>query len=587
MMRMISVVLLVALPPALALSADSPSTSAPPDEHDWATYNYDVSGSRYNHSEDQLGRENVKQLVEKWRFPQEGQDEKVGVIHATPTVVNGYVYFGTATYPRFYKLTPRGEVKWSYRVGTGRVDLRRQERGPTTRLVPVDGVYSSALVTHDSVYFADGAGVIYALDRETGEEKWKVDSRADDFPGAHPANLFLSSPIIADGKLIMGGGAYEHATVLEPGYKCCRGRGCVVALQPDSGRILWKYDVGPEPETFDPPQKIKVSGVQRTYYYGPSTSSVWCTPSFDASTHTIFFGTDVHNAPRRPTDDDPRNYTQHSAAIIALDVRDGSERWITQITKGDVWNHTLPTYDRETGQYKDQSIGDTPKIYDLDLAGAASRVVGVGSKNGGFYVLRADSGEILFQTPLYTGPPTRRPTVDPRTLALPSPIGGLQTGCATDGRSIFTNGIDAVVFPPIGGRVTSISLDTRTENWRHERPTVPRIPRSDGQADFTNVGDPVASGIAVANGVLYFTTLVSNKLMAVDSSDGRVLKEITLGPVFAGPSVSRGRVYIGTGNTLWNPSPREDFFPKKYTGELRSFGLPSEDEVDRMGDGNE
>ena len=29
-------------------------------------------------------------------------------------------------------------------------------------------------------------------------------------------------------------------------------------------------------------------------------------------------------------------------------------------------------------------------------------------------------------------------------LALPSCIGGLQTGCATDGRTIFTNGIDAL-----------------------------------------------------------------------------------------------------------------------------------------------
>jgi polyvinyl alcohol dehydrogenase (cytochrome) len=66
-----------------------------------------------------------------------------------------------------------------------------------------------------------------------------------------------------------------------------------------------------------------------------------------------------------------------------------------------------------------------------------------------------------------------------------------------------------------------------------------------------------------------------------------LLKEIDLGPVWAGPSVSRGRVYIGTGNTLFSPGEHEDFFPKKATGVLYSFGAPGEDEVSRMGAGTE
>jgi polyvinyl alcohol dehydrogenase (cytochrome) len=389
--------------------------------------------------------------------------------------------------------------------------------------------------------------------------------------------------MLADGKIILGGGAYEHAAVLTPGYKCCNGRGCVVAFDPQSGEIVWKYDVGPEPETFDPPIKIRVSGVERTYHYGPSTSSVWSTPSYDETSHTIYFGTDVHNAPRRATDDDPRIYTPHSAAIIALDVRDGSEKWISQLSKGDVWNHTLPTYDRRTGEYKDQSIGDTPKIYSTKVEGELTQVVGVGSKNGGFYVLRADDGRIAFESTRYTGPPTGDPTVDPRTLALPSAIGGIQTGCATDGERVFVNGIDALLHFPSGGRVTAISLDTAQEFWRHDRSKLAEVPRRGGEP-FRNVGDPVASGIAIANGVAYFTTLVSNQLVAIDTSTGELLVEIPMGPVFCGPSVSRGRVFVGSGNTLWSASPSEDFFPKRFTGTLYSFGLPGTDEIDRIGD---
>jgi outer membrane protein assembly factor BamB len=104
---------------------------------------------------------------------------------------------------------------------------------------------------------------------------------------------------------------------------------------------------------------------------------------------------------------------------------------------------------------------------------------------------------------------------------------------------------------------------------------------------YNDVGDPVASGIAVANGVLYFTTVASSKLVALDAATGAVLKEIDLGPVWSGPSVSRGRVYVGTGNTLFTPADFEAFFPKKYTGVLYSFGLPGKDEVSRLGTGKE
>ena len=103
--------------------------------------------------------------------------------------------------------------------------------------------------------------------------------------------------------------------------------------------------------------------------------------------------------------------------------------------------------------------------------------------------------------------------------------------------------------------MVAISLDTRTERWRHERPKVASLGGPPPKPVFTDVGDPVASGIAVANGVVYFTTVASGKLVALDAATGRVLKEIDLGPVWSGPSVSRGRVYVGTGNTLCSPPP--------------------------------
>jgi outer membrane protein assembly factor BamB len=323
----------------------------------------------------------------------------------------------------------------------------------------------------------------------------------------------------------------------------------------------------------------------RTYQYGPATSSIWCTPSYDAESGTIFFGTDVNTAPRQPTKDDPNLHTPDSCAIRAIDVRTGKLKWNTQINPGDVWDNSMRGYDPSTGQYKDQSVGDTPKIVSVSIDGTMTKCVAAGCKNGGFYLLKADDGRIIRNTPVYKGPPTNppSPTPDPRTLAMPGIIGGLQSGCATDGKAFFTNGVDAhqlgsmdrpdqSTVPPSGGRVTSISLDLLSERWRHERPKLDSI--GGPKVVYKNVGDPVASGIALANGVAFFTTVASGKLIALDATSGTLLKEIPLGPVWCGPSVSRGRVYVGGGNTLFNNVDEECFFPKKMTGEVHCFGLP-------------
>jgi glucose dehydrogenase len=342
---------------------------------------------------------------------------------------------------------------------------------------------------------------------------------------------------------------------------------------------------------------IKDAWGEHVFHFGPATSTVWSTPSYDAASQTIFFGTDTNNAPRRPTTDNPRLDTPYACAVIALDARDGSEKWVTQINPGDVWNASMRAYDPKNGRYLDESIGDTPRIFTIMGNGMPTLVVGFGCKNGGFYVVRASDGMLLAHTPLYTGPPTEPPNPPPdkRTLALPGNIGGLQTGCATDGKRVYTNGIDANQLgtqesqeksrPPTAGRVVAISLDTKEEHWRHERPKVASIGGPPPKPVFKNVGDPVASGIAVANDVVYFTTLRTSKLVALDASTGKTLRDIQLPPVWSGPAVSRGRVYVGTGNIVL---PDEVLIgPTQSTGTLFSFGLPGEDEVSRIGGGTE
>ena len=582
-------------------------------EADWPTYNHDPAGWRFNPAETTLSPKNVGGLVETWRFPAAGSKEAIGVVHATPSVVAGEVYFGTATFPTFYKLGRDGKLLWSYRnparqhatpptLGDAASDKLPTTLNQTFGIQPplgappvtgklrgaasVAGIYGSALVANGAVYFADTGGWMYCLDARDGSERWKIDARAPEFPGSHFNNMFMASPVLADGKVVFGGGTLEQVYAGTPRYPGSTGRGFLVALEPADGKIAWKYDLGPKPEKLDPPVVVEEPWGKHAFEFGPASSSVWSTPSYDRETQTLFFGTDVNTAPRRPTPDNPALHTEDSCAIVALDATTGKRRWNTQLKPGDVWTNAMCAYDWETGLYKDQAIGDTPKVLTIDVDGKPTKVVGAGCKDGGFYLLRADDGRVIRHTPLYTGPPTDPPSEhDPRVLALPSCIGGLQSGCATDGRTVFTNGIDAVglaaqrapggaVQIPTGGRVTATSVDLAVERWRHERPKIAEMGGTPGQPMYRDVGDIVGSGIAVGNGVAYFTTVGSGKLLALDASTGTVLKEIALGPVFAGPALSRGRVYVGGGNVLWTPADFECFFPKQYTGSVRCFGLP-------------
>jgi outer membrane protein assembly factor BamB len=587
------IIALACLPAARA--ADTPDDPQPISAADWPMYNHDVAGWRFNPAEKTLSPSNVGKLVEKWRFPAADSTEKIGVVHATPTVVGGEVYFGTATQPAFYKLDKDGKQLWVYRNPVRRTVLPPTDGAPVTDKLRAAaasaGIFSSALVADGAVYFADTGGWLYCLDAKTGKERWKVDTRAKEFPGAHWNNLSMASPILADGKVIFAGGTLEQLIAGTKDYPGSTGRGFIVALAPRTGKIKWKYDVGPKPEKLDPPVVIEGTWGKYKFESGPATSSVWSTPTYDAESNALFFGTDVNTAPRQPTKDNPNLHTEDSCAIVCVDAATGKRRWSTQINPGDVWTNSMRAYDPKTGLYKDCSIGDSPKVFSVAVDGRPTRVVGAGCKNGGFYILRADNGKIVRHTPLYTGKPTHPPEKhDRRVLALPGPVGGLQTGCATDGKTIYTNGIDAIRLAtqasplsraqlPTGGRVTATSVDLATERWRHERPKIPAMGGTPEKPMHKDVGDIVGSGIAVGNGVAYFTAVGSGKLIALDTASGKVLKEIRIGPVWAGPSLSRGRVYVGGGNTLFNPNNDfECFFPKQNTGSVRCFGLPDEDD---------
>jgi hypothetical protein len=230
---------------------------------------------------------------------------------------------------------------------------------------------------------------------------------------------------------------------------------------------------------------------------GSAGAGVWSTPTYDAVTKTIYVTTG-------------NNYTVHatetSDAFVALEAATGHEKWHFQ------------AHPNDKGQIE-ADIGDSPQVYTLN----DKKVVGAGQKKTGIYwVLDASTGALVN-----------------RIQAVPNCKDslGLFADSAISGDVVFVNGVNCKLpaNPAPAGEVVALNKDASGELW--EFPTTFRI-------------DSVLSGVAVANGVVYFhTSGLSSILYALDATNGQPLTMmgVLTDAGISGPSVSNGQIYVGTG----------------------------------------
>jgi polyvinyl alcohol dehydrogenase (cytochrome) len=424
------------------------------DGDDWPMYNHDPRGSRHNEGESTLGTANVGGLHVKWQFITPAP------VDSTPAVSNGMVFAGDNS-GRVYALSVDGNLLW-----TGRA------------FAPIT---ASVLVHGDVVIVGDIGGFLYGFDRVSGNRLWVLR------PLPHPQNAIWGSPTPIGKNIAVGIASNEEFATRDPSYVCCSSRGGMALIEPKSGLIIW---VTPT---------ISDADMAR----GASGAGIWSTPSYDASTKTIYATTG-------------NNYTEPvtpmAEAVIAYDATTGAVRWSNQLTPNDVWNFRFPF----SPGHIDADFGDSAQIYHLP---GGRKVVGAGQKSGFYHVLDAATGALLSQI-----------QVEPSGI-----LGGLFADTAIADGVVYANGINWQTYPlgaPVAGDLVAISGDASRELWR-----------------FTTPGSPDVSGVAVANGVVYFTSF-NSKLYALSAATGAVLAQVPVGFTSSGPSVAGGTVYIGTGNTF-------------------------------------
>jgi polyvinyl alcohol dehydrogenase (cytochrome) len=465
-----------------------------PQDTQWPVSGHDLNNSRSQPSETLIGPANVHLLSPKWVFTAAGN------ISSTPTVFGSVVYFpdwgGNLNAVR----ADTGQKIWSKAVSD-----YDGVAGAISRTSPA--VHGDNLIIGDiqnSRQAHNGASIM-AVNRQSGALNWitKVDT--------HPAAIITGPPVVAGNTIYVGVSSNEESLATNPAYPCCTFRGSIVALNANTGTMLWKL--------YTVPDNGGMAG-------GYSGNAVWQPPAIDTGRGVLYVGTG-------------NNYTVPAAALtcaeqggsnctvandyfdtaMAVDLRTGSIKWANRLQGIDVFTvnciinpATCPA-------------GTAP---DFDFGGSGPNLlptfVGFGQKSGQYWALDPGDGHVLWKTTLGPG----------------GTLGGIEWGTATDQQRIYgaisNNGF--LPYTLLNGQTITwgswSGLDAGTGKllWQTADPT-------SGSIDI--------GAMSVANGVVYAGS-TSGTMYALDALSGKILWSFASGGSVAdGPSIVNGVVYWGSG----------------------------------------
>src|SRR6266540_1295177 len=204
----IATALLSALTVAQAVAGDG--------NKDWISIGHDPENSRNQPFERDIGPSNVNRLAPLWIATTAGD------VSATPAVSKGAVYFPDWG-GKLWKLDAEtGGVIWSHSISeyTGIAN-------DISRTSP--SLAGKTLVIGDLL-----APNMMGIDAKTGELRWITQVHP------HPAGIITGSPVLAADRVYVGISSRESSYDPAHGLVCCTFRGAVVALDAQTGRIVWR-----------------------------------------------------------------------------------------------------------------------------------------------------------------------------------------------------------------------------------------------------------------------------------------------------------------------------------------------------------
>lgn len=429
-------------------AAAQPSVSAPPATGQaptgWWMYHGDPAHTGFV-SDSQLNSSNIntKGGTVQSPFTTLQTLSLEGPVLSVPAVSNGFVYVGLAN----YQLAQGGNGGALHKIDiqTGAiVKTFSWDLGNDTRDIhSFTGMGCTPAVAFGRIYFGAFNGRLYCLDEETLDQLWVTDLRLADaahnqpvtnnagVAGGGPAAVIWSSPVVtADGtKLYVGCGEGENPNLFS----------FVFCLDTSTGNVNWIYctnqfvegepnqpNVLPAAAVVEPPPSpfstssvgpiVMGCSVWGAIAYDEELNRIYCPTGNQAPEPNANWNWDYQNPPTPPPFTPELPSPGYSNGVLALDAATGEFQAFFQV----------PPESNYRPSDIDIDVGSAPIIFNWNGGTQGARkAIGLGCKNGSFFVLDADTLELLAQRQLlpFHNPPQEEKwiaTVDPH----PSPSDG-------------------------------------------------------------------------------------------------------------------------------------------------------------------
>ncbi len=375
---------------------DNALTNAQDAPGDWTSYGLNYKEDRFSPLT-QINKDNVSQLSLAW-------STDLGTnrgIEATPLVVDG-IMFLSGPWSVVYALDTRsGKILWTY----------DPEVPKQTGIKTCCDVVNRGIAMYKGNIFAGTLdGRLVSIKASTGKLNWAVQT-----VDTTRAYTITGAPRVYDGKVIIGNSGADLGV-----------RGYVTAYDAEDGKEAWRFWTVPG----DPKKGFESKAMEDAaktwkgeWWKIGGGGTAWDGFAYDPALGLVYIGTGNGSPWNREIRSPGGGDNLFLSSIVAVDVKTGEYKWHYQTTPGETWDFTAVQ----------QMI-----LADMNIGGKDRKVIMQAPKNGFFYVLDRETGELLKADPytyvnwathvdLKTGRPVETPNSRYEKfnkLVAPSPIGG-------------------------------------------------------------------------------------------------------------------------------------------------------------------